>query len=200
MHRISDVRFTGTAAKSFKTLLAMCGDAALQNIVIVTNMWGKVTPEIGIAREQELASSFFKPALDKGARLLRHNDTTESAHEIIKAVLENQRATLKIQEEMIDHWKQVSETAAGKELRRELDEQAGKRLIQLRELQEMLDQTEDDGETQKELKQEILKLREELASLSRMSGKPGMGSFREIMMKALFFTALGAGVFLWVRT
>ena len=70
---------------------------------------------------------------------------------------------------MINHWKQVSDTAAGKELRRELDERVGKRLIQLRELQEVLNQTEvDDGEARQELKQEILKLREELATPSRV--------------------------------
>ena len=47
---------------------------------------------------------------------------------------------------MIDHWKQVSESAARKKLWRKFDEQAGKRLVQLRELQEMLNQTEVDDE------------------------------------------------------
>ena len=179
----------------------MCGDKALRNLVIVTNMWGKVAPEVGVAREQELANSFFKPALDKGAQLLPHDDTIESAYEVIRTILPNQRVTLQIQEEMIDNWKQVGETAAGKELRRELDEHAGKRLTQLRELQEMLNQTEaGDGETRQELGQEISKLQEELAILSRMSGKRDVGSLRGIMQDALFFTALGAGYFLWVST
>jgi hypothetical protein len=115
VHRISYVRFTGTAIRSFKTLLATCGDKALGNVSIVTKMWGKVIPEVGISREEELASS-FKPALDKRAQLLRHSDTIESAHEVIRTVLENQRVTLQIQEEMVDQWKQVSEAAAGKEL------------------------------------------------------------------------------------
>ena len=143
------------------------------------------------------ASSFFEPALYKGARLLRHNDTIESTHKIIQTILGNQRVTLKIQE-MIDYRKQISETAVGKEHRKEFDEQAGKRLIQLRELQEMLNQTEaDDEEVWQEIKQEILRLREELATLSRMLC---IGSSREIMMDVLFSTALGAGVFPWVRT
>ena len=62
------------------------------------------------------------------------------------------QVALKIREE-IDHWKQVSETAARKKHRREFDEQAGKRLIQPRELQEMLNQTEmDDKEARQEIK------------------------------------------------
>ena len=195
------MRFTGTAVKSFKTLLAMCGGKALQNVAIMTNMWGKVTTEVGTSREEELASSFFKPALDKGAQLLRHSDTIESAHDIIRTVLRNRQVTLQIQEEMVDHQKRVSDTAAGKELRRELDEQAGKRQVQLQELQEMLSRTEaEDEETRQELRQEILKLREELAILSRISSKPRISGFREAMKDLLFFTVLGAGCFLWVRT
>ena len=179
----------------------MCGERALRNVAIMTNMWGKVISEVGIDREEELASNFFKPALDNGAQLVRHSDTIESAHEVIRIALQNQRVPLQIQEEMVDHRKQVSETAAGKELRRELDEQAGKRLVQLRELQEMLNRTEaGDGDTREELKHEILKLREELAVLSRISGKHGMSAFRETMKNVLFFTAVGAGWLLWVST
>ena len=201
MHRISDVRFTGTAVKGFKTLLAMCGSQALQNVVIVTNMWGKVTPEVGDAREQQLGSSFFEPALENGALLLRHDDTTGSAHNIIRNILERQPVTLRIQEEIYDEWKRIGETAAGKELLRELDEQVRKRLEQLRELQEMLNQTEaDDGETRQELQQELLRLRAELAALSgEVSDKP-MGSFCGRMQDVILFAAFGAGVFLWART
>jgi hypothetical protein len=72
--RISDVRFTGAAVN----LLAMCGDQALCDVIIVTNMLGKVTPEVGVAQEQELASDSFKPGLDNETLFHRHNDTTES--------------------------------------------------------------------------------------------------------------------------
>ncbi|KAF9647085.1 hypothetical protein BDM02DRAFT_2814789 [Thelephora ganbajun] len=202
VHRISDVRFSGTAIKNFKTLLAMCGTKALQNVVIVTNMWGKVTPEVGVSREQELVSNFFKPALENGALLLRHNDTTESAHDIIRDVLSKQRVTLQIQEEIIYQSKRIGETAAGKGLLRELDAQVARRLGQLQELHEMLNQIEaDDGETRQELQQEVLNLREELVTLTR-SGAPGkaMSSFREGVQGGIFFTLLGAGFLLWKRS
>ena len=65
MHRISYMRFTGTAAMDLRILLAMCGDTVLRNVVVVTDMWGRATPEIDLAREQESASSFFKPALNE---------------------------------------------------------------------------------------------------------------------------------------
>ena len=190
VHRISDVRFTGSAAKSFRTLLAMCGDRALCNVVIVTNMWGKVTKEVGDARKQELASSFFKHALDNGAQLLAHEDTTESAHDIIRAILDKQQVTLRIQREIVHQGKMIEETAAGKELRRELNERVRRRQEQLQELQEMLDRTEaDDGETRQELEQELSRLRQELEMMSRESDQP-TSTFRGFMQNAIVVVAV----------
>jgi len=177
----------------------MCGDQALRNVAIVTNMWGKVTQEVGDARGRELANNFFKPALDKGAMLCRHNDTVESAHSIIGEVLEKEQVVLQIQVEIADERKRIEETGAGRELLRELDDHVENRLRQLRELQEMLDQTEaDDGETRQELQQEVLKLREELGALSRTGGGP-TGGFRGKVVDGLFFGALSAGLLLYVR-
>ena len=51
----------------------LCGDSTLQNVVIVTDMWGGVNPQVGGAREAELVREgiFFKPVLDKGAQIAR---------------------------------------------------------------------------------------------------------------------------------
>ena len=178
----------------------MCGDQALQNVVIVTNMWGRVTPEVGGSREEELASNFFKPGLDKGAVLRRHDNTADSAHSIIREILGKEPVTLQIQQEIADQWKRIEETAAGKELLRELDEHVDKRLRQLRELQEMLNQTKADDEvTRRELRQEVLRLREELATLSGISNR-SMSTLRRTVQDALFFGLLSAAYLLWVRT
>lgn len=175
----------------------MCGDKALRNVVIVTNMWGRVAPEVGDAREGELAASFFKHALDNGATFLRHDNTVESAHGIIRNVLKKERVTLQIQEE-INQGKWIEETAAGKELLRELDEQVEKRRQQLRELQEMLNQTEaGDGETRQELQQEISNLRKELATLSRASAA-GRSTSDFAATEALLWGVLATLLFLWM--
>jgi hypothetical protein len=193
------VRFTGTAARSFKALLAMCGEQALQNVVVVTNMWGKVTPEVGSTREQELANHFYKPALDRGAVLLRHDDTIESAHSIIKVILGKEQVTLQIQEEITDQRKRIEETAAGNELLGELNQQVDKRIRQLRELQEMLNQSEvDNDETRLELQQEVLRLREELATLRSISGG-SIGNLRETV-EDVFIWILVAICLRWVWT
>ena len=186
LHQISDVRLTETVAKSFKTFLAVCGDQALQNVVIATNMWGKVTPEVGAAREKELASEFFKLALDKGAMLRRHNGTAESAHSIIRDILGKEPVPLQIQE-VADQWREIEETAAREELLRELQE-----------LQEALNQTEaGDEETRQELQREALKLRKRLVTLNGIPGG-SMDNFHTIMKDVFFFGFLSAGIYLWL--
>ena len=69
----------------------LCGDSTLQNVVIVTNMWGQVDPEVGEAREFELMNRdiLFKPILDKGAQIARNENTVTSAQKIIRLVLNN---------------------------------------------------------------------------------------------------------------
>ena len=60
---------------------------------------------------------------------------------------------------------------------------------QLLELQEMLNQTEeDDRESRQELEEEVLKLREELAAMSRVSSQPAMSNFREMMENGVLLT------------
>ena len=75
----------------------LCGDSTLKNVILVTNMWGDVSLDVGEAREQELVQEFLKPVLDKGAQLARHHRTTEYAHEVIRRIMKNRPIPLQIQ-------------------------------------------------------------------------------------------------------
>ena len=121
-HRISDFRMGGVSRKNLAMFKGLCGERALQNVVIVTNMWGEVSSRIGDLREAELMSDdmFFKPVLDKGARMARHDKTISSAQRILRHLLNNPLLPLRIQEELVDEGKGLSETGVGEELNREL--------------------------------------------------------------------------------
>ena len=101
----------------------LCGDDALKNVVIVTNMWELVESEArGEARERELStdSDLFQPAVAKGATMMRHNNTLESAHTILARIVDNLPDALRIQRELVDEGKDISQTDAGIELNRVL--------------------------------------------------------------------------------
>ncbi|PFH47959.1 hypothetical protein AMATHDRAFT_150885, partial [Amanita thiersii Skay4041] len=137
-HRISDVRVGGISRRNFKMFRELCGDTTLKNVAIITNMWGEVDEDLGAAREEELVSKdiFFKPAIEKGARVFRHANTLKSAQRILRTVIANTPLALRIQRELVDQGKDISQTAAGIELNKELLEQAEKHRKELLGLQD----------------------------------------------------------------
>lgn len=159
LHRISDVRATGTARKSLRMLQELCGDEALQNLVLVTTFWGNVPQDVGEARERQLVSeeTLFKPLLDRGAKIRRHKDTERSAHEILQLLLDKgrQRFPLKIQKELVDERKDILETAAGIALDKELALQAQQHKAELERVKEEIAQAlaQKDLESQRELEE-----------------------------------------------
>ncbi len=126
MHRILDNRVGGISARSFRMFRNLCGEDSLCKVVITTTMWDQVERSLGEEREKELVDKevFFKPAVDKGARLARHDNTLESAQAIIRSIVQScsTPVTLKIQEELSSGLC-VMDTQAGKEVNREILEQ-----------------------------------------------------------------------------
>lgn len=122
MYRISDRRVTGVTRRNFSMFRKLCGDETLKNVMIVTNMWGSVTVEEGEAREHQLKTDnlLFKPALDEGARMLRHDNTVPSAQTIIGQIVDNRPMALCIQREIVEEGRDITQTTAGAELHREL--------------------------------------------------------------------------------
>ncbi|EMD33877.1 hypothetical protein CERSUDRAFT_159133 [Gelatoporia subvermispora B] len=141
-HRISDNRIGGAALRNFRFFRALCGNHALKSSAIVTNMWGEVSKEVGREREEELMRKdiLFKPALDAGARLYRHEFNPESAHEILRRVIKNRPCTLLLQQEIVEQGKHISATAAGVAFLGELALVQQKYQDQLRELLKEIDE------------------------------------------------------------
>ncbi|KZP22858.1 hypothetical protein FIBSPDRAFT_930822 [Athelia psychrophila] len=161
MHHITDVRMGGTAIRNFSMFRMLCGDDSLKNVAIVTNFWSEVVPAKGVEREKQLQEVFFKPVLDKQAKLLRHDGTRASASIIITAIAGNVPLALDIQTELVDANKSILETAAGTELNRELVEQKHKHEKELKEIREEMRvaMQEHNEESQQELQMTETKLK-----------------------------------------
>lgn len=142
LHRISDFRVGGTAVRNLKLLRGLCGDESLSNVVLVTNMWGEVTLDRGATRELQLATddNFFKPVLQRGATMARHTNTVDSAQAILLRLIHNKPVTLRIQRELVDEGKDISETTAGQELLREQNALIDKHTAQLAEIQKDMEE------------------------------------------------------------
>ena len=156
----------GIARKNFSMFKKLCGENALKNVVIVTNMWGEVDSQVGNAREAELTREdiFFRPVLQKGARMARHENTVASAERAVRLILENHPLPLRIQEELVNEHKDISETGAGEELNRELNAQIRRHQEEMKILKEDMEQAmkDKDEETRRDLELETTRMQKEI--------------------------------------
>ncbi|TFK74165.1 hypothetical protein BDN72DRAFT_956009 [Pluteus cervinus] len=173
LHRISDNRMGGISTRNFRMFRQLCGDSSLKNVVIATNMWGLVDEDVAEEREAELAGhdAFFKPVLEKGAQLARHLNTTGSGHDVLRRIINNNPLPLRIQRELIDEGIDITKTAAGAELNRELWKQVLKHRQEIKQIQQEMREAirMKDEETKRELEQETSRLQHEMRKIQNDS-------------------------------
>ena len=171
IHRISDNRFGGIAGRNFDMFRKLCGNTALKNVVLVTNMWGEVSADIGEAREKELSAKFFKQALYYGAQIARHNNSAQSSHDIIRKIAGNHPVALRIQWELVDDKRDILNTTAGEAVNRELNEQIRRHQAELEEIREEMEEAlkEKDEEAKRELEEERRRLQERIKEIAKDS-------------------------------
>ena len=183
VHRISDTRVGGTAKRNLRIFQKLCGRDSFKNVVIVTTMWDKVTPEEGEQREQELqrSDSLFKPLMDEGATMVRHEGTRESALKIVQW-LDGKSNTVvaKIIDELVKEKKSLLDTEAGMELQSEFRNVLQKHQKELQALEDEIreakqqsdENTEQEAEAdRRKVLEDIGKLYGELEKLSNTSGR-----------------------------
>ena len=105
----------------------LCGDKALARVVLGTTNWGEVDEEKGKDREKDLATNFWKTMIDSGSKMLRFDNTKESARAFLDTILgqlkidENGEIknyiALRIQKELVELDRSMPETAASQKLR-----------------------------------------------------------------------------------
>lgn len=129
LHRITDPKMSGTAIKNLELFKLMCGERCFPIVRMVTTRWNELATESpgfqeALKRESQLAESakFFKPMLDGGSKLMKHENTSQAATKIVVDSLlypEPQKMALDIQYEMFTRRLRLSQTAAGRFLDQE---------------------------------------------------------------------------------
>ncbi|PSR78105.1 hypothetical protein PHLCEN_2v7569 [Hermanssonia centrifuga] len=196
MHRISDCRLSGPSRRIFKLFQRLCGEEAFGNVVIVTNMWDKVPPEVGAEREAELETDqyLFKSILEKGGKMFRHNNTVPSAHMILLHLASKSPVVLRIQKELVDQSRSLAQTAVGVELNRQmsdvLDSRAGifanNPAMLIREKAEALKQTMEVIEALEAEKAARVEAEKELGRLREEAEKPKDAGMQNIVHKSVW--------------
>ncbi|KAK3341819.1 P-loop containing nucleoside triphosphate hydrolase protein [Lasiosphaeria hispida] len=190
MHRITDVRMQGSAAKNLLMFKKLCGDSALSRVILATTRWEEMAlnPMTADDREKELkdTESFWGFMVKKGSKMQRHYNNRDSALKLINHYLpgEGNAGSLGIQDEMVRDKKGLSQTEAGQELERDLNEQRDRLGVDIVYTKQMLKESlevRDEESTQqlekhrKKLDEQIQKIEAEKKALER-----GLEKFEEL--------------------
>jgi len=189
LHDISQDRFSGTAKRNLKMFSHLCGDAALDKVVLVTSKWTRLPVENGTKREKELREIHWKSMIEKHSEVRSFRDSHQSAWDVVNFILERtsehkkrriKEEALQIQTELaVDH-KFIPQTEAGKELRYSLKE-----LLQLQKQMATLEaEMAKGGDAEAEAK-----LRETEAKMEKIVG--------QIQSLRLSFVQRIMGIFRW---
>ncbi|KAJ8123974.1 hypothetical protein ONZ43_g198 [Nemania bipapillata] len=137
IHRITDVRYAGSSIKTFEIFKRICGESAMENVILVTSRWSEVEESTGARREHELREGFWAYMLGHGSSLSRYHGDRESARAIASQLLLKQTVLLRIQDEMVNGGKSLDQTTAGSFVDNTLARQKAKFEKELKELEEL---------------------------------------------------------------
>jgi len=138
LHRITDVRMTGSAKRNLFMFQKLCGSDCLPNVILATTMWGLVEPNLGAAREKELVETedFWGYMKRSGSSVVRHMGTRTSAMQILELLLNRcHEMTLAIQQEINVEGRDLDDTGAGRQVNEDILKERERHQRELRELE-----------------------------------------------------------------
>jgi len=93
LHRITDNRMAGTPHRNLRMFGELCGDHAVQKVVLVTTMWDKIQKDTSapVRREKELFENYWKTMINFGASTARFLNSADSAWKIVDLILEQHK-------------------------------------------------------------------------------------------------------------
>ena len=132
LHPITEQRVdSGTERKRTRLIQNILGKDAFKRVIIATTMWDCIDKKFHgeVARfmgQRSKESGLWADLCNGGATIIDHQNSKESAHSIIRTIIkrsdESQEAETLLQSELASKSGHFTETSAGQEVRRQLDE------------------------------------------------------------------------------
>lgn len=167
LHRISDVKFGGSAYKTMEIFRRICGKEALPNVLLVTSRWSDVDEQTGAMREKDLREDFWSFMLNAGSQLSRFYGDRDSAIALVSQLLHKDNVVLEIQQEL-RAGRTLKETAAGSYVSQDIETLKAEHAKDIQNLEDDLrEQMKEKDMMMKESLQEALKEEREKLGLQQ---------------------------------
>lgn len=137
MHRITDNRMSGSAQRYFEMFMKLCGEQNLENVVLLTTMWGEIKDEgKGLQRERELRREFWTEMEKNGSTIRRFDGSRSMAEAFVCRLLRKGDIILDIQDELVGQGKRLDQTRAGQLVVPMIDQRIGESERKIKEMEE----------------------------------------------------------------
>lgn len=172
MHRITDNRMTGSAQRYFEMFMRLCGDQNLENVVLLTTMWGELKDEgKGLQRERELRREFWTTMEKNGSTIRRFDGSRSMAEAFVCRLMRKHDIILDIQDELVGQGKRLDQTKAGQLVVPVIEQKIGE---SGRKIKEMEDQgVPNSAEAQKRRQDLLDQHKKNLEERRRLQAKTG---------------------------
>ena len=128
LHDISGARMTGSILKNLRMFRKLCGEDNLRNVILATTKWAITPINDAILRERDLCcdQGFWGLMIKAGSMVRRFDNTEASARSLVEELLHSgsDSFTPKIQREVVEEHKNLSQTDAGAFIEEALARQA----------------------------------------------------------------------------
>jgi len=163
VHRITDIRMSGSSLKCLRIFEKICGKECFPDVTIVTTMWSLLKNDEAIeaaeTREDLLKErpEFFGTLMRGRARMERYYGDESGAIQVVEALpLRQGSILLLLQSEMMSSaTTKLEETTAGRYLEGELNETRKRYEIQRKQLEETAKEFREDKELMREFSEQI---------------------------------------------
>ena len=163
LQSVTGNKIMGSEARRLRLFKMICGPDAFSHVIIVTTMWSDLSNKtMGEERVRERINKrdFWNDMIDKGAQVAPHDNTKQSAINIVRQLVGKTPVPLQMQTELEKGNGTLLSTSVGKQLQADLNEDTAKILAELKKTNE--DLVRNAQVSKEELEAEIQELRKML--------------------------------------
>ncbi|KAF8465008.1 P-loop containing nucleoside triphosphate hydrolase protein [Kalaharituber pfeilii] len=159
LHRITDDRVGGSAARNLTMLHQLVGDDNMRNVVMVTTRWEEMNTPALFKKAETREAHLLKPGgkwygmVANRATHERHDGTYTSAGKIVGRIVKQSPVFIQIQKE-IASGKGLADTAAGHAVKTKLEQDAEKHKKDLNRLEGEIQQAQESAKRNADLLQQ----------------------------------------------
>jgi hypothetical protein len=158
----------GATIKNLEMFQKLCGKDRFERVILTTTMWPDDPSDRhdAVEREKELRDDYWKIMIQKGSHTTPFDGSQASAWSILDPLVKKAKQAILIQKELKKSWKDVPDTAAGKQLHGFIGTMVERQKVALRQLLDEMGKTTDQ-EIRDVLVKEWLSLRDEQERAAR---------------------------------